>query len=81
MELGGIHAEHGDASIRFLPFPEIPVTYVLWRADDEFPASVSVLFDASIGRWLALDMIFTLVWVLTERIVEDSGRARTGSGS
>jgi hypothetical protein len=54
----------------FSPFPQIPVTYVLWTADDEFPASVSVLFDSSITRWFELDMIFTLVWVLTERIVE-----------
>lgn len=81
MELGGVRAEYGDVSLRFHPFPQIPVTYVLWKADEEFPASVSVLFDASIGRWFALDMIFTLVWVLTERIVEDARRARSGSGS
>ncbi|MFH1116481.1 MAG: DUF3786 domain-containing protein [Pseudomonadota bacterium] len=72
-ELNAQFASHGDAAIRFLPFPEIPVTYVLWTADDEFPASVSVLFDSSINRWFELDMIFSLVWVLTERIVEESG--------
>jgi hypothetical protein len=66
--LGGVVAPYGDKAIRFSPFPAIPVTYVLWKADEEFPASVSVLFDRSIGRWLELDMIFTLVLVLTERI-------------
>ena len=77
-ELGGVPVEHGDRAVRFHPFPQIPVTYVLWKADDEFPASVSVLFDASIGRWFALDMIFTLVWVLTDRIVEGAGPRRAG---
>ncbi|MEW6350159.1 MAG: DUF3786 domain-containing protein [Thermodesulfobacteriota bacterium] len=75
---GGEVRSYGDGSLRFLPFPEIPVTYVLWRADEEFPASVSVLFDASITRWFELDMVFTLVMVLTERICEDSdGKATT----
>ncbi len=69
---GGEVRDYGDGSLRFFPFPQIPVTYVLWRADEEFPASVSVLFDASITRWFELDMVFTLVMVLTERI---SGRS------
>ncbi|MEW6111059.1 MAG: DUF3786 domain-containing protein [Thermodesulfobacteriota bacterium] len=69
-ELAGVPVPYGDKAIRFEPFPQIPVTYVLWKADDEFPASVSVLFDKSIARWFELDMIFTLVWVLTERILE-----------
>lgn len=68
-ELGAVLAPHGDRAMRFLPFPTIPVTYVLWTADEEFPASVSVLFDSSIARWFKLDMIFTLVLALTERIV------------
>jgi hypothetical protein len=69
---GAEFRNYGDKSVRFYPFPLIPVTYVLWTADDEFPASVSVLFDSSITRWFALDMVFTLVMVLTERICERS---------
>jgi hypothetical protein len=68
-ELGGVPYDFGDKAMRFFPFPEMPVTYVLWKADDEFPASVSVMFDSSLSRWFELDMIFSLVWVLTERIV------------
>lgn len=69
-ELAAVPVRHGDKAMRFLPFPLMPVTYVLWKEDEEFPASVSVLFDKSITRWFELDMIFTLVLVLTERIVE-----------
>ena len=70
VELNAVPVSHGDKAMRFSPFPDIPVTYVLWVEDQEFPASVSVLFDGSMTRWFELDMVFTLVWVLTERIVE-----------
>ena len=32
-ELGGSPEACGDKAIRFLPFPHIPVTYVLWKQD------------------------------------------------
>jgi hypothetical protein len=69
-ELAAVPVPYGDKAMRFLPFPYMPVTYVLWRADEEFPAAVTVLFDKSIPRWFELDMIFTLVLALTERITE-----------
>jgi len=69
-ELGATPVPYGDKAMRFLPFPQIPVTYVLWKEDEEFPASASVIFDTSITRWFQLDMIFTLVMVLTARIIE-----------
>lgn len=69
-ELGAQSVPYGDRAMKFYPFPQIPVTYVLWREDEEFPASVSLLFDRSIARWFELDMVFTLVLVLTERIAE-----------
>jgi hypothetical protein len=70
LEFNAGPAQFGDISMKFLPFPNIPVTYVLWRADEEFPASASVVFDKSITRWFELDMVFNLVLCLTARIVE-----------
>ncbi len=67
-ELGAIQSTHGDKGMTFSTFPQIPVTYVLWKEDEDFPASVSILFDRSIERWFSLDMIFMVVMVLTERI-------------
>ena len=68
---GGVPVEGGDKAIRFHPFPLMPVTYVLWMEDDEFPASVSVLFDRSITRWFELDMVYSLVYELTHRVFQD----------
>ncbi|MCX5873204.1 MAG: DUF3786 domain-containing protein [Deltaproteobacteria bacterium] len=67
-ELGAIPSTYGDKGMKFFPFPEIPVTYVLWTQDNEFPASVTIMFDKSIGRWFSLDMIFMVVLIVTERI-------------
>jgi hypothetical protein len=69
--LDGVPVAYGDRAIRLHPFPLIPVTYVLWQEDEEFQASISVLFDRSISRWFALDMVFTLVKVLTQRLLEN----------
>lgn len=45
--LGGQANQHGDVGVTFRIFPRIPVTLILWRADDEFPASGNILFDSS----------------------------------
>lgn len=42
----------GDVSYSIPVFPKVPVTYVLWEGDDEFPASGTVLFDASATSYL-----------------------------
>lgn len=45
--LGGQLNALGDVGVTFRVFPRIPITLVLWRADDEFPASGNILFDSS----------------------------------
>lgn len=45
--LGGRREEMGDFAVTIPVFPKVPITFVLWEGDDEFPASGNVLFDAS----------------------------------
>ena len=45
--LGGHSNGLGDVGVTVRVFPRIPVTLILWRADDEFPASGNILFDSS----------------------------------
>jgi len=42
----------GDTSVTIYPFPNVPITYVIWSGDDEFPASGNILFDASAPFYL-----------------------------
>lgn len=46
-DLGGNSNGLGDVGVTLRVFPRIPVTLILWKADDEFPASGNILFDSS----------------------------------
>jgi hypothetical protein len=60
-ELGGVPAGFGDASVILQVLPRIPISFVLWEGDDEFPAAVTVMFDRSIERCYPLDVVLALV--------------------
>jgi hypothetical protein len=59
--LGGEPVPMADHAFRLKPFPRVPLYYLLWTADAEFPARMSVLFDRSIEECLAADAIWGLV--------------------
>lgn len=58
-ELGGQELEHGDASLRLYPFPRVPVTYILWQGDEEFPARIDMFFDTTCEQHLPTDVIWS----------------------
>jgi len=70
LRLGGKKVELGDASMELKAAPKVPVTYVLWAEDEEFPASASILFDPTIQEFLPLDIIYGVTIVLSHRLVE-----------
>lgn len=45
--LGGQPNELGNIGVTITTFPRVPITFVLWEGDDEFPPSGNILFDAS----------------------------------
>jgi hypothetical protein len=59
LELGGQQLKHGDASLRLYPFPRVPVTYILWQEDEEFPARVDMFFDTTSEQHLPTDVIWS----------------------
>jgi len=69
---GGEPAEVGDASFILHAFPYVPLQYVLWEGDEEFPPSVQLLFDASVGHYLSLEDIVVLGQVTTGRVINRS---------
>jgi Domain of unknown function (DUF3786) len=60
-KLGGEPLDMADAAVRLKPFPRVHLYYLLWEADDEFPARMSVLFERSIENVMAADAIWGLV--------------------
>jgi hypothetical protein len=70
--LGGEPVTVGDASFILHAFPYVPLQYVLWEADEEFPPSVQLLFDASVDHYLTLEDIVVLGQVTTGRLINRS---------
>lgn len=58
---GGQAVAMAGAAYRLSPFPRVPLYYLLWEGDEEFPARMSILFERSIEESLAADAIWGLV--------------------
>ena len=50
--VGGRVEKLGDTSVTINAFPNVPITYVIYSADEEFPASGNILFDGSASCYL-----------------------------
>jgi len=48
----------GDASIQLLFLPRLPLTFIIWRQDEEFDARASILFDQTAALQLPLDALW-----------------------
>lgn len=59
-----------DVAYKFSPFPRIPLYYLFWKKDNEFDASVDVLFDVSIEHCLDAAGIWGLVNLVTRYILQ-----------
>jgi len=56
--------------VTFQALPRISVLFILWAADNEFPAKVNILFDPAIEDHFALDTIWGLTRVATFKRLE-----------
>ncbi len=72
-QMGGEPQPLGDAAARFLAFPLVPVTHVLWRGDAEFPPEGNVLFDSSITEYLPVEDIVILTETIIWKLVRKKG--------
>ena len=73
--LGGTEFDMGDMAYQLLPFPRVPVLFVLWEGDDEFEPALHIRFDQTINRQLQnLDTIWALVNVLCRCLDTAIGR-------
>ena len=71
-KLGGSEILYGDKGFALEVFPKVPLAYILWKGDAEFPPKISVLFDSTIESHLPLDIIWCMVAETCRRLVEPS---------
>jgi hypothetical protein len=67
-KLGGVTAKLGDVGITLYPLPRVPVTFVLWGGDDEFPPSGNILFDSSAPQFLPTEDFAVLASLLVAEL-------------
>ena len=68
-QLGAEPNDLGDVSITLKALPRVPVTFVLWAGDDEFPPEGSVLFDDSIVSYLPTEDIAVVSGMIIYRLI------------
>jgi len=57
--------DYGDASIRLFAFPRVPVVFILWVGDEEFPHQVNLLFDSSCDEHTPIDVTWSISMMST----------------
>jgi hypothetical protein len=67
--LGGVQMDFGDASVQIPALKGIPLTYILWKAD-EFAASASILYDESASNYLPTEDLSGIGEITTSRLIE-----------
>lgn len=67
-ELHGEPVEMGDAAFRFQITGRLAVVVLYWQGDDDFPPEARLLFDRSVCRFLALDVVFALAVEICARV-------------
>ncbi len=59
IEIGSEVLDYGDASLRLLPFPSVPVTLIIWKGDEEFSSRADLLFDSTCELHLPVDIVWS----------------------
>lgn len=75
--LGGEPLSFGDASFMFQILPRVRMAVVLHLADEEFPAAVTMLFDAATGNYLPTEDLAVLGGMFCGALVKHKGGPRS----
>jgi hypothetical protein len=67
--LGGEPDDQADGSVLLRIFPKIGVQYLLWVADEEFPARVSILVEKGAPLHYPADGLATIINLLSRRLI------------
>ena len=71
--LRGKPLPQGDAGYQIQAFDCMPLQFIFWDGDDEFPAQANILFDADITDFLHEETVVCVGDDLFRRLTEESG--------
>ena len=67
--LNGVVLDFGDVAVEIPALHRIPLLYVLWLKE-EFPASLTVLYDESASRYLPTEDLAVLTELTSSRLIK-----------
>jgi hypothetical protein len=70
LQWGGKPIDLGDEGYLFKFFPRLPVAFIHWDADDEFPAYSKILYDVSASNYMSTHGLAALTEFLIHRLAE-----------
>ena len=79
--LGATKESFGDASFTVHALPMVPLTFILWEGDQEFPPSVKTLFDPSVDAYLPLEDITVVSKLAAVRIIKAARKSYQEDGA
>ncbi len=60
LAMGGQKLSHSDAGFELSAFACIPVRYLFWDTDEEFPAQANILFDRSATDYIHVESLVSI---------------------
>ena len=69
-QMGGTAVQQGDLGYRLEIFPGLPVDLKFYFADEEFPASLTLLWDRNILQFVRYETVYYLAGCLQKRLLQ-----------
>ncbi|MEE8637201.1 MAG: DUF3786 domain-containing protein [Dehalococcoidia bacterium] len=69
-KLGGREATYGDVSVTINAFAHVPITFVLWRGDEDLAPNGNILFDANVPDYLPTEDVAVVSETITWKLVK-----------
>ena len=69
-KLGGRRMDYGDVAVTINAFRRVPITFVLWRGDEELPPEGSIIFDNTISDYMPTEDISVLCETIAWKLVK-----------
>ncbi len=66
--LGGTEVEAGDIGFQIMAFPDLPVLLKFYCSDEEFPASLHMMWDKNILQFIRYETVYYLASCLRRRL-------------
>lgn len=67
--LGATAMASSGTAFQLTPLPYVPLQWIVWEGDDEFPAEANILFDATIGNYLSPEDVAWLSGMVVYRLM------------